>query len=202
MIIKEIRKKQTLTWNDAVSESNRRLVFTARTRTDLRIIPWGGLQIACVSGPQRARTRIGSGSPVAGFRSHRRVWNNATRNQTLKDTRIQVHTHTGTHTFTGIHPHFFLITKSKIRPALSRLQRTPDLGKTKLTNQQNLRKMILKNKLMLASWKLVLVFKELHKFDVKLETNLINLFFYSLIPWSWNHSDRSILLVFHLSTRK
>jgi len=62
--------EQTLTWNDTVLEPDRRLVFTARTGTDLWIIPWGGLQITYISGPQRARIRIGFGSPVAGFGSH------------------------------------------------------------------------------------------------------------------------------------
>jgi len=67
----EMVQEQTLTWNDAVSEPNRHLVSTARTRIDLRIIPWVGLRIAYVSGPQRARIWIGSGSPESGFGSHR-----------------------------------------------------------------------------------------------------------------------------------
>jgi len=45
-------EKQTLTGNDAVSKLNRHLVFTARTGTDLRIILWAGLRIACASGPE------------------------------------------------------------------------------------------------------------------------------------------------------
>ena len=36
-------------------EPNRRLVFTARTGTNLRIIQWIGLRIACASCPQRVR---------------------------------------------------------------------------------------------------------------------------------------------------
>ena len=55
-------QEQTLIWNDVVSEPNLRMVFTEWTGTDLRIIPWFGLRIAYVSGPQRARIRIGSGS--------------------------------------------------------------------------------------------------------------------------------------------
>jgi len=35
-------------------EPNHRLVFTARTGTNLRIIPLVGIRIASVSGPQRA----------------------------------------------------------------------------------------------------------------------------------------------------
>jgi len=54
--------QRTLTCNDAVSEPNRHLIFIARTGTDLRIIPWIGPRIPCVSGSQRARIRIGSGS--------------------------------------------------------------------------------------------------------------------------------------------
>jgi len=69
----EMVQEQTLTWNDAISEPNRRLVFTARTGTDLQIILWIDLRIACVSGPQRARIRIGSGSSATGFGSH---WTN------------------------------------------------------------------------------------------------------------------------------
>jgi len=37
--------------NDAISEPNRRLVFTARTGTDLQIILWIHLRITIVSGP-------------------------------------------------------------------------------------------------------------------------------------------------------
>jgi len=48
---------------DVVSEPNRCLIFIARTDTDLRIIPWIGLRIVYVSGPQWVRIRIGSGSP-------------------------------------------------------------------------------------------------------------------------------------------
>ena len=51
-------QEQTLTWNDAVLEPNRLLIFTAQTNMDFRIIPWVGLLIVGASAPQRVRIQI------------------------------------------------------------------------------------------------------------------------------------------------
>ena len=87
-----------------VSELNRRLVFTARTSTDLRIIPWISLRIAYVSGPQRARIRIGSGSPatVQISPNESEILQHATNEltQTYPRTRIHPTIYTHKHTCT------------------------------------------------------------------------------------------------------
>ena len=77
---------QIVTWNDKILEPNHRLFFTARTGTDLGIIPWAGLRIASVSRHLRTRIRVGSGS-------HERVWNAATRNPTHELARTYTSTY-------------------------------------------------------------------------------------------------------------
>ena len=109
---KELHKNEhshemTRFWN-----RNHCLVFTAWTGTDLRIIPWIGLRIACVSDPQRARIRIESGSPAT-------VWISPNKFETLymqpKHTKkykytLNTHPSTPTHTCTPtyIHIHTYI----------------------------------------------------------------------------------------------
>ena len=98
----EMVQEKTLTWNDAVSEPNRHLVFTVRTSTDVRIIPWIGLRIACVSGAQRARIWIGSGSPA----TVRISLNDSERCNTQPTPYSQAHRHIRVHPRTYIYIHF------------------------------------------------------------------------------------------------
>ena len=88
-------QEQTLTWNDAVSEPNHYLVFTARIGTDLRIIPWTSLRIAIISGPQRARIRIGSGSPATV-----RISPNKSETLQYATKHMNSHKHTLVHVYT------------------------------------------------------------------------------------------------------
>jgi len=100
-------QEQTFTWNDAVSEPNRRLVFTARTGTDLRIILWIGLLIAYVSGPQRAWVQIsgnGSGFHQTGLKCCNTQPNTQGHTNTYTiHTRHALHTHVHTVKHTNIH---------------------------------------------------------------------------------------------------
>ena len=67
---------------------NRLLIFTTKTGTDLRIIPWGGLQIAYVSGPQQHNSE----SPVTGLDLTERVRNAVALDRARKYTNINIYT--------------------------------------------------------------------------------------------------------------
>jgi len=72
----------------------RRLVFTARTGTDLRIVLWVSLLIVSVSGPQRAQIRIESGSHQTGS------YHCTTQPYTHKQiTHIRIHKYLRTHLY-------------------------------------------------------------------------------------------------------
>ena len=109
---KKNAQERTLTWNDAVSEPNHHLVFTTRTGTDLQIISWIGLRISYVSGPQRARIRIGSGSPTTVRISPNgsKTLSHATEHTNKYKYTLNTLLSTPTHTCTPTHVHIQVYT--------------------------------------------------------------------------------------------
>ena len=108
-----------------ILETNRRLVFTSQAGNNLRIIPWIGLQIAYVSGPQRAQLQ----SLITGPVLTKWVRNAVTCNETHREegeskhkhlihshmypskyaTRAYIHGYTHIHTYIRVYTYIYTI---------------------------------------------------------------------------------------------
>jgi len=94
-----------------ILEPNRHLVFTTRTGTDLRIIPWISLRITMVSGPEWIQIQISCN----GSESHQTNLKRCTTQPNTFDdiqtytytlyTYLHMDTHTCTNIYTYTHTH-------------------------------------------------------------------------------------------------
>ena len=106
-------QEQTLTWNDVISEPNRRLVFTARTGT-----VYGSSHDSVFESPlYRVQNGYNFESSVIEFGSHKWVWNAVTHNRThtyKHKCTLHWHVHTDTyvytytHTYTSVHTYIYI----------------------------------------------------------------------------------------------